>query len=78
LSAVWRRISNTRKGKISTESGVPSGGSQPKTRPLCDGSHKGIGLTPIEFSLTEEKEVALCQCKQTKNQPFCEGTHETL
>jgi CDGSH-type Zn-finger protein len=49
-----------------------------ENEPFCDGSHKGTGLTPIEFSLTEKKQVALCQCKQTKTQPFCDGTHKTL
>lgn len=49
-----------------------------KNQPFCDGSHKGTGLTPVEFSLTEKKQVALCQCKQTKNPPFCDGTHKTL
>ncbi|HLZ32703.1 MAG TPA: CDGSH iron-sulfur domain-containing protein [Nitrospira sp.] len=49
-----------------------------KNQPFRDGSHKGTGLTPLEFSLTETKQVALCQCKQTKNPPFCDGTHKTL
>ena len=49
-----------------------------KSQPFCDGSHKGTGITPVEFSLTERQEVALCQCKQTGTQPYCDGTHETL
>jgi CDGSH-type Zn-finger protein len=49
-----------------------------KNQPFCDGSHKGTGFTPVEFSLKEQKQVALCQCKQTKTQPFCDGTHKTL
>jgi CDGSH-type Zn-finger protein len=36
------------------------------------------GITPVEFSVNEKKEVALCQCKQTKTPPFCDGTHQTL
>jgi hypothetical protein len=35
-------------------------------------------ITPVEFSVNEKKEVALCQCKQTKTQPFCDGTQQTL
>lgn len=49
-----------------------------KSQPFCDGSHKGTGLTPVEFSVKEKEEVALCQCKQTGTQPYCDGTHETL
>jgi CDGSH-type Zn-finger protein len=33
---------------------------------------------PVEFTVTEKKEVALCQCKQTKTSPYCDGTHQTL
>jgi CDGSH-type Zn-finger protein len=35
------------------------------------------GITPVEFSVNEKKEVALCQCKQTKTPPFCDGTQQT-
>ncbi|MGH7147083.1 MAG: CDGSH iron-sulfur domain-containing protein [Nitrospiraceae bacterium] len=28
--------------------------------------------------MAEKEEVALCQCKQTKTPPFCDGTHATL
>lgn len=49
-----------------------------KSQPFCDGSHKGTGITPVEFPITEKQEVALCQCKQTGTQPYCDGTHETL
>jgi CDGSH iron-sulfur domain-containing protein 3 len=49
-----------------------------KKQPYCDGSHKGTGITPVEFTLTESKLVALCQCKHTKTPPFCDGTHKGL
>jgi CDGSH iron-sulfur domain-containing protein 3 len=49
-----------------------------KKQPYCDGSHKGTGITPVEFTLTESKQVALCQCKHTKTPPFCDGTHKEL
>jgi len=49
-----------------------------KSQPFCDSSHKGTGITPVEFSIAEKQEVALCQCKQTGTQPYCDGTHETL
>ena len=28
-------------------------------QPFCDGSHKDTGLTPVEFTLTEKKQVWL-------------------
>ncbi|MEP6935562.1 MAG: CDGSH iron-sulfur domain-containing protein [Nitrospirota bacterium] len=28
--------------------------------------------------MSGKEEVALCQCKQTKTPPFCDGTHSTL
>ena len=34
-----------------------------KNQPFSDGSHKGTGFSPVEFSVTEKKQVALCQCK---------------
>jgi CDGSH-type Zn-finger protein len=30
------------------------------------------------FSIEEKQEAFLCQCKHTKNPPFCDGTHKTL
>lgn len=46
--------------------------------PFCDGSHKGTGLAPVAFELTEAKSVALCNCKATGNAPFCDGAHTKL
>jgi CDGSH-type Zn-finger protein len=48
------------------------------TQPFCDGSHQGTGFTPVEFTTTERKSVALCQCKHTKTAPFCDGAHKRL
>ncbi|HTB35019.1 MAG TPA: CDGSH iron-sulfur domain-containing protein [bacterium] len=28
--------------------------------------------------MEEKKTVYLCQCKHSKNPPFCDGTHKTL
>jgi CDGSH-type Zn-finger protein len=36
------------------------------------------GITSVEFSVNDEKEVALCQWKQSKTPPFCDGTQQTL
>ncbi|MCZ7585457.1 MAG: CDGSH iron-sulfur domain-containing protein [Deltaproteobacteria bacterium] len=47
-------------------------------QPFCDGSHRGTGLFPKQFSVDENKTVALCRCKHTGNAPFCDGTHKTV
>ncbi len=47
-------------------------------QPFCDGSHKGTDITPMEFSIDESKQVALCNCKRTTNAPYCDGTHKNL
>ena len=46
-----------------------------KSQPFCDGSHEGSGLSPMEFTLKDQKIVALCMCKHTKKPPFCDGSH---
>lgn len=46
-----------------------------KTPPFCDGSHKGMGKEPLQFNITEKKQVALCNCGRTKTPPFCDGSH---
>jgi CDGSH-type Zn-finger protein len=49
-----------------------------KNQPFCDGSHKGSGLTPVQYKADETKTVWLCGCKQTNHRPMCDGTHKTL
>jgi CDGSH-type Zn-finger protein len=49
-----------------------------KTQPLCDGSHEGSGIEPVEFTLAENKTCSLCACKQTKTPPYCDGSHRSL
>lgn len=43
--------------------------------PFCDGSHKGTGLSPMPFELTEKKTVYLCNCGSSGNKPYCDGSH---
>jgi CDGSH-type Zn-finger protein len=47
-------------------------------QPLCDGSHKGTGLSPNVFTADETKTAHLCGCKHTNDAPFCDGTHQSL
>jgi CDGSH-type Zn-finger protein len=49
-----------------------------KSQPLCDGSHRGTGLTPVPFKRAEGGEVWLCGCKRTQGKPFCDGSHQRL
>jgi len=51
-------------------------------QPMCDGSHKNVNnqskpmFRSHKFEVSEEKEYALCNCKQTSTVPFCDGTHK--
>ncbi|HAX96197.1 MAG TPA: cytochrome C551 [Prolixibacteraceae bacterium] len=47
-------------------------------QPFCDGSHRGTGITPLEFKIDETREVWLCQCKYSANKPYCDGSHRAL
>ena len=49
-----------------------------KTQPFCDGSHKGIGLTPVGFKAPKSGEHWLCGCKSTGTKSFCDGTHNRV
>ena len=48
------------------------------SQPFCDGSHRGTGMEPLEFSVDQPEEAYLCMCKQTKNPPYCDGSHTHL
>jgi len=49
-----------------------------KNQTYCDGAHKGTDFNPVEFTLEERREVALCMCKHTNTPPFCDGIHTKL
>jgi CDGSH-type Zn-finger protein len=49
-----------------------------KKQPFCDGSHSGTGFSPMQFTITEAKTVAMCCCKHTNNAPYCDGSHSKL
>lgn len=48
------------------------------SQPFCDGSHKGTGFSPAQFSSAKAHTVYFCGCKQTANQPRCDGAHSKL
>ena len=51
---------------------------QSKSQPFCDGSHKGTGLSPQQYSATESAEVWFCGCKHTGAVPMCDGSHKNV
>lgn len=48
------------------------------SQPFCDGSHKGTGLSPLQYTAKRDQTVSFCGCKRTANQPLCDGTHNDL
>jgi len=47
-------------------------------QPFCDGSHKGTGITPVQYEASESRKVWFCGCKQSKVAPMCDGSHKAL
>jgi CDGSH-type Zn-finger protein len=47
-------------------------------QPFCDGSHKGTGMTPMQYTADKSAKVWLCGCKATKMSPMCDGTHKSI
>ena len=47
-------------------------------------NHGAMGLIkeviskPKVFTSEETKDAAICGCKQTKNPPYCDGSHASL
>jgi CDGSH-type Zn-finger protein len=38
----------------------------------------GTGLAPIAFEVDAPGKKAVCQCHQSGNKPWCDGTHARL
>jgi CDGSH-type Zn-finger protein len=49
-----------------------------KAQPFCDGSHKGSGLAPMQYTPAESGTAWFCTCKATKGAPLCDGSHKAL
>ena len=47
-------------------------------QPFCDGSHKAVGMAPMDFTAEKTDTVYLCGCKTSNNAPFCDGSHKAL
>ncbi len=48
------------------------------SQPFCDGSHKGSGFSPIEFTPYAAGSIAFCGCKQSGRKPRCDGSHNRV
>jgi len=48
------------------------------SQPFCDGSHKGTGLSPMQYVAKRSQTVYFCGCKRSGAKPVCDGTHDNL
>ena len=51
---------------------------QSQKQPFCDYSHQSTAFTPLVFEVNEKKRAALCNCKHTRNHPYCDGAHSQI
>ena len=49
-----------------------------QSQPFCDGSHKGSGLSPVEYKASKDEKVWFCGCKHSLKGALCDGQHKTL
>ena len=47
-------------------------------QPFCDGSHKGTGFGPAQYTAAEAETVWFCGCKHTDSVPLCDGSHKNV
>ena len=43
-----------------------------------DGAHIDTDNQPYMYKAEETKEIYFCGCKESKNFPFCDGTHYNI
>ena len=48
------------------------------TQPFCDGSHKGTGMIPAQYTATAAETVWFCGCKRAGSAPLCDGSHKNV
>lgn len=47
-------------------------------QPFCDGSHRGTGFSPVQYTAEKSEKVWFCGCKKTGDVPQCDGSHNKL
>jgi CDGSH-type Zn-finger protein len=48
------------------------------SQPLCDGSHKGTGFSPVPYQAEKTGKVYFCGCKRSGSGTTCDGSHSRL
>lgn len=48
------------------------------SQPFCDGSHKGTGISPLQYTADESTTAWFCGCKRTGGAPLCDGSHKSV
>jgi len=48
------------------------------SQPMCDGSHKGTGFSPMAYTADSTGDKYFCACKHSKTAPMCDGSHKSL
>ena len=48
------------------------------SQPFCDGSHKGTGFVPVQYTADASETAWFCGCKHTGDQPMCDGSHKNV
>jgi CDGSH-type Zn-finger protein len=47
-------------------------------QPFCDGTHKGSGMAPLQYTAAQDGRVWFCGCKHSAKVPLCDGRHKAL
>ena len=48
------------------------------SQPFCDGSHKGTGFQPQQYTAKDAATIWFCGCKSTGDVPVCDGSHNKI
>lgn len=48
---------------------------QSKSKPFCDGSHKGSAKSPAKHLCKEGRRLLICDCGKSSLSPLCDGHH---
>jgi len=47
-------------------------------QPFCDGTHKGSGMAPLQYTAAQDGRVWFFGCKHSAKVPLCDGRHKAL
>jgi CDGSH-type Zn-finger protein len=49
-----------------------------RTPPICDDSHRGTHVEPLQFQVEEGKTYKICQCLLSSTFPICDGSQDDV